>query len=130
MIRIVRHDTVPPETFPGGATYQTLIGDDAGSTPVRCGIQTSPPGYATPNHAHPYDEVLTVLEGTGEAWVDGETAPVALSAGMTLMFPANVAHGFRVTGDVPLRTYGIHASPERIVEIRDGQASPPSRPTR
>ena len=130
MVRIVRHEDIAPQTFPGGATYQTLIGDEAGSTPVRCGIQTSPPGYETPNHAHPYDEILTALDGTGEAWIDGEAAPVALAAGMTLMFPANVTHGFRATGDVPLRTYGIHASPERIVEIRDGQPSPPSRPMR
>ncbi|MEX2454866.1 MAG: cupin domain-containing protein [Rhodospirillaceae bacterium] len=119
MIRIVCHDAVPAEAFPGGATYQTLIGDDAGSTPVRCGIQTSPPGYATPNHAHPYDEVLTVLDGTGEAWAEGENGPIALAAGTTVMFPANVAHGFRVTGAVPLRTYGIHVSPDRIVEVRD-----------
>jgi mannose-6-phosphate isomerase-like protein (cupin superfamily) len=119
MAKIVRHDDVPHEPFPGGATYQTLVGDDAGSTPVRCGIQTSPPGYATPNHAHPYVEVLTILEGTGEAWIEGEDGTVALATGMTLVFPAGTTHGFRVTGDAPLRTYGVHASPDRIVEIRD-----------
>ena len=119
MVRIVRHETVPPEDFPGGATYRTIVGDDAGSTPVRCGIQTSPPGYATPNHAHPYDEILTVLDGTGEAWIEGEDETVALKAGMTVVFPAGVAHGFRATGAAPLVTYGIHASPDRIVEIRE-----------
>ena len=44
-------------------TYQTLVGDTEGSTPVRVGIQTSPPGYATPIHSHPYMEILTILEG-------------------------------------------------------------------
>ena len=38
---------------------------------------------------------------------------------MTMVFPANTAHGFRVTGDAPLVTYGIHSSPDRIVEVRD-----------
>lgn len=118
-VRIVRHEDVPQEDFAGGATYRTLIGDDAGSTAVRCGIQTSPPGYATAHHSHPYDEVLTVLEGAGEAWAEGNEGPIALVPGVTIMFPANVAHGFRTIGDRPLRTYGVHASPERIVEIRE-----------
>ena len=30
---------VPYETFRDGVTYQTLVGDDRGSTPVRIGIQ-------------------------------------------------------------------------------------------
>jgi hypothetical protein len=35
-----------------------------------------------------------------------------------VVFPANVAHGFRAIGEKPLVTYGVHASPKRIVEIR------------
>jgi quercetin dioxygenase-like cupin family protein len=119
MVKIIHHDAVEPEEFPGGATYQTLVGDDAGSTPIRCGIQTSPPGYATPNHAHPYVEIVTVLEGTGEAWVEGKTDKIAVGPGMTMVFPPNTGHGFRVTGNAPLVTYGVHSSPGRIVEIRD-----------
>jgi quercetin dioxygenase-like cupin family protein len=46
-------------------TYQTLVGDERGSTPVRVGIQTSAPGYKTLVHSHPYMEVLTVLKGQG-----------------------------------------------------------------
>ena len=119
MTTIIHHDAVACETLPGGAIYQTLVGDEAGSTPVRCGIQTSPPGYATPNHAHPYVEIVTVLEGTGEAWIDGEAGEIEIGVGMTVVFPANTAHGFRVTGNAPLVTYGIHSSPDRVVEIRD-----------
>jgi len=84
---IIRHVDVAEEEFPGGATYRTLVGDDAGSTPVRCGIQTSPPGYATPNHAHPYVEIVTVLEGTGEAWIDGLDGTTEIGPGMTMVFP-------------------------------------------
>ncbi|MEK9644526.1 MAG: cupin domain-containing protein [Alphaproteobacteria bacterium] len=117
--KIVRHAEVPLEEFPGGATYRTIVGDEEGSTPVRCGIQTSPPGYATPNHAHPYAEVLTVLEGEGEAWIEDRDGTVGLAPGMTVVFPAGLAHGFLATGETPLVTYGIHTSPDRIVEIRD-----------
>ena len=116
---IIRHDDVAQEEFPGGATYRTLVGDDDGTTPVRCGIQTSPPGYATPNHAHPYVEIVTVLEGTGETWIDGQDGITDIGPGMTIVFPPNTAHGFRVTGDAPLVTYGVHSSSDRIVDIRE-----------
>lgn len=116
---VIHHDKLPVEDFPDGATYLTLVGDDRSTTPVRCGIQTSPPGYATPDHSHPYVEVLTVLEGTGEAWMEGAADPIALAPGVTLVLQPRVRHGFRVTGDTPLKTYGVHASPDRIVDVHD-----------
>ena len=64
---VVFHDNVPFDPFRTGATYQTLVGDERGSTPFRIGIQTSSPGYRTQLHSHPYMEALTILEGEGEA---------------------------------------------------------------
>ena len=116
---IVHHQDVPLQPFPGGATYQTLVGDDAGSTRVRIGIQTSPPGYATPTHSHPYMEILTIMSGTGEAWIEGQEGVATLEPGMTLVLPANQPHWFKATGDEPLVTYGVHASPDRIVDIHE-----------
>jgi mannose-6-phosphate isomerase-like protein (cupin superfamily) len=116
---IIRPEDVPEETFANGATYHTLVGDDAGSTPVRVGVQTSPPGYSTGVHQHPYMEIVTVLEGEGEAWIDGEGDPKPIGPGSTLILPADTAHSFTNTGSVPLRTYGVHASPERVVK-REG----------
>jgi quercetin dioxygenase-like cupin family protein len=95
---VVYHDNIPNEPFPAGATYKTVVGDDHGSTPVRLGIQTSPPGYRTPLHSHPYMEVLMILEGTGEAWMEGSDDLIALAPGTTLVFPANVRHQFRTLG--------------------------------
>ena len=115
----VEHDAAPLDRFPGGATYRTLVGDDDGTTPLRSGIQVSPPGYETPEHSHPYVEVITVLDGTGEAWAEGE-GTVALHPGVTLILPPGQRHGFRVTGDRPLTTLGIHASPRRIVDLAEG----------
>ena len=114
---VVYHTDVPREPFPGGATYQTVVGDADGSTPVRVGIQTSPPGYATPTHSHPYMEVLTIIDGAGEAWMDGHDGVIALAVGMTLVLPPDLAHGFRVVGDRPFVTLGVHASPARIVDV-------------
>ena len=115
-LTLIRHADRPTVTFVGGATYQPIIGDDTGEgMPIRTGIQTSPPGYATQPHSHPYVELLTVLEGTGEAWLDGEDGVVVMEPGVTIAVPANRVHGFRTTGDRPLVTFGIHTSGKRIV---------------
>ena len=114
---------LPHETFREGVTYQTLVGDDRGSTPVRIGIQRTNPGSKTPKHSHPYLEVLTVLEGHGEAWMEDAENLVSLAPGVTLVLPANLKHWFRATGEAPLVTYGMHASPHRIVNLHEASSA-------
>ena len=123
-ITVISESERPVVDFPGGATYRTLIGDDNGvEIPIRTGIQTSQPGYATRVHSHPYVEVLTVLEGRGEAWLDGEEGTIEMAPGVTISIPAGRVHGFRVVGDQPLVTYGIHTFNKRIVNDKDAAAS-------
>jgi quercetin dioxygenase-like cupin family protein len=115
-LTVIRHAERATVEFAGGATYRPIIGDDTGDgLPIRTGIQTSPPGYTTPLHSHPYAEILTVLEGRGEAWLEGEEGLVTLEPGVTIALPANRVHAFRVVGDRPLVTFGIHTYGKRIV---------------
>ena len=119
-LTVIRHAERPTVAFAGGATYQPIIGDDNGAgVPIRTGIQTSPPGYQTRLHSHPYVEVLTVLEGRGEAWLDGEDGTTPMAPGVTISIPAGRVHGFRVLGDTPLVTYGIHTFAKRIVNYKE-----------
>jgi len=123
-LTVICHAERPVVTLPGGAAYQPIIGDDTGGgIPIRTGIQTSQPGYTTPLHSHPYAEILTVLEGRGEAWLDGEEGVVAMAPGVTIAVPANRVHAFSVVGDRPLVTFGIHTYGKRIVNY----VSPPQR---
>jgi len=122
-ISVIREAERPVVPFVGGATYKPIIGDDTGEgLPIRTGIQTSPPGYQTRVHSHPYVETLTVISGRGEAWLDGETGRVALETGVTVVLPADRAHAFRVVGDEPLVTLGIHTFGKRIVDYKDAAA--------
>jgi quercetin dioxygenase-like cupin family protein len=115
-LTIIRHAERPTVTLPGGAEYRPILGDDtAAGVPIRTGIQTSQPGYTTPLHSHPYVEILTVVEGHGEAWLDSEGGVVKMEPGVTITVPANRVHAFRVVGDRPLVTFGIHAHGKRIV---------------
>lgn len=113
---IIHLDDVEKQEFPNGATYQTIVGDDQGTTPVRVGVQVSPPGYSTGAHSHPYMEVVTILEGACEAWIGKPDEVTELSAGATMVFPPDTPHGFTVIGTAPLKTYGVHASSTRIVD--------------
>ena len=78
-------------SFPDGTIIGPdggIIGDDAGTTPVRTGIQTSQPGYVAPMHSHPYMEILHILDGVAEAWVEGqEDRAVTLRKGDTIAIP-------------------------------------------
>ena len=118
---VVRLEETEIVSFGPLAHYQPIIGDDQGTTPIRTGIQTSQPGYVAPMHAHPYLEILHILDGTAEAWFEGrEDEKVVLRKGDTIALPAGAPHTFRVVGDQPMRLLGTHVSPRRIVEYRDG----------
>jgi mannose-6-phosphate isomerase-like protein (cupin superfamily) len=100
------------------AFYHPLIAD--GDTPVRTGIQTSAPGYVAPMHSHPYVELLFIIEGEAEAWLQGgEADPVRLEAGDCIALPPEIPHSFRTVGDKPMRLLGIHSNPHRVVNYLD-----------
>jgi mannose-6-phosphate isomerase-like protein (cupin superfamily) len=102
------------------AFYHPLITD--GDTPVRTGIQTSAPGYVTPMHWHPYVELLFIIEGEADVWLQGgEADPVRLTAGDCVALPADIPHSFSTVGDKPMRLLGIHANPGRIATYLDGR---------
>ena len=124
-ITVIRESDRPEVPFvgaPGTATYRTIIGDDTGAgLPIRTGIQTSAPGYQTRVHSHPYVETLTVMSGRGEAWLHGEPGRIALEPGVTVVLPADRPHAFRVVGNEPLVTFGIHTFDKRIVNYKDAE---------
>jgi len=122
--KVVRLAETERVSFGPLSHYQLIIGDDEGTTPVRTGIQTAQPGYEAPLHSHPYVEILHILDGSAEAWIEGrEDAPTVLEKGDTLAIPPETPHSFRVRGDRVLRLLGTHASPKRIVAYKDGAQS-------
>ncbi|HHU51252.1 MAG TPA: cupin domain-containing protein [Firmicutes bacterium] len=73
-------------------------------------MHCSPHSVVRPLHAHEdIEEVILILEGEGEAWVDGETAK--FKKGDAVFFPANSRHQVRNTGDTMLVTASIFSAP-------------------
>ena len=85
------------------------------------------PGVGAPTHMHPdgLEEIIMVLEGTGEFWVDGEHT--ILEAGDSIVMRPYTHHGFTNIGETPLHVLGIFSSaiaptifddePDKVVEI-------------
>ena len=67
------------------------------------------PRVGAPTHWHSVEEVLTVIAGTAEMWVDDERG--VLTSGQSLVIPAHSKHGFRNVGDEPLHVRAVLASP-------------------
>src|SRR5260370_9741355 len=98
--RVVRLDETERVSFGPLSHYQPIIGDDQGTTPVRTGIQTAQPGYVAPVHAHPYLEILHILDGAADPWIAGrEDPPVLLRNGDTIARRPDTPHAFRVLAD-------------------------------
>ena len=57
------------------------------------------PGVLAPNHSHPGEEIVYVIEGLLEYQLEGE-APVTLKAGEVLFIPAGKIHSARNVGNV------------------------------
>jgi mannose-6-phosphate isomerase-like protein (cupin superfamily) len=63
---------------------------------------------------HKLDQFFRVVEGTGEAILDGHLT--LISAGFAVLVPAGVIHNIINTGSVPLKLYTLYAPPNH----RDG----------
>jgi quercetin dioxygenase-like cupin family protein len=86
----------PPR--PSGTTRTDLQRHDL-STPGWETLQARvdfAPGASFPNHKHPGEEIIYVLEGTIEYEVEGK--PVRLKAGDVLFIPHGTAHAARNVG--------------------------------
>ena len=67
------------------------------------------PGYVSPKHTHPGEEIIYVIEGTIEYQVEGRP-PATYKAGDVLMVPAGTPHSAKNVGNVnaaELATYVV-----------------------
>ncbi len=55
------------------------------------------PGFVSPKHAHPGEEIVYVIDGSLEYQVEGKP-PVTLNAGDVLFIPAEASHSVKNVG--------------------------------
>ena len=130
-MQIIDPRDTPPEQWRPGAETRMRVSAVCGATQLCIFEQWIAPGAGAPTHSHPVEEVLTVLEGEAEMWMDGAREIVA--AGQSLIVPAHRSHGFRNSGNVTLHIHAVLASavfeamPEGATEmVRRWSATPSS----
>ncbi|HVB44168.1 MAG TPA: cupin domain-containing protein [Streptosporangiaceae bacterium] len=88
----------------GDRRFRVLFGPGRGCPVATQFVGEIPPGKA-PDHSHPYDEVVLVLEGQGTVHIGG--AAHALSAGTCTHLPPGLPHCLENTGSAPMRVLGV-----------------------
>lgn len=105
----VVHNTHDIEEWRPGVSSRMQISALTGATALTIFEQWCAPGLGAPIHWHPVEEVLTVLSGEAEIFVDGKYH--LAKAGHSALVPAESRHGFRNTGKGELHMLAILAAP-------------------
>ncbi|MGN0404576.1 MAG: cupin domain-containing protein [Bariatricus sp.] len=101
--------------FPAGRKSRVMYGENGkinGEYFVQ-GYSVVYPGGGIPIHDHETIETYTILSGTGEMYVDGETQP--LKAGDSVYIDRGLPHGLKNTGSEDMHVMYVYA-PKMIVD--------------
>jgi mannose-6-phosphate isomerase-like protein (cupin superfamily) len=123
---IVRGQDAPLVEWRPGVLTRLHENEDSRPSSLCLIEQWCEPGLGAPTHTHfEVEEVIAVVEGTAEVWVDHATTTV--SAGDSVLLPPHSQHGFRNVGETTLHTFAIFGAarppvsyadePETILEV-------------
>jgi quercetin dioxygenase-like cupin family protein len=92
---LIHLEKIPWEPF-GGQTkgiFRKILSLQDFPSGFRATLTLAKPGGEFPEHDDPYTHIFYILEGEGEASLDGQTVP--LKRGTALTVPAGKRHGYR-----------------------------------
>jgi quercetin dioxygenase-like cupin family protein len=107
---VVEHSSQPwsPGAAGRGSRIQFLADPTGGVSGLALQNQECDPGVGGPSHTHEFEEVLTVIEGTVEVWLDAQRQVVG--PGTSVFIPTGVVHGFVNVGTGTLKLQFVIAS--------------------
>jgi quercetin dioxygenase-like cupin family protein len=97
------------EHWRDGVATRMLVSAENGAAQLCVFEQWIAPGTGAPAHFHPVEEILTVLAGEAEIWI--EDRRLTVKAGQSAIVPAGKRHGFRNSGATELHIHAILAAP-------------------
>jgi quercetin dioxygenase-like cupin family protein len=83
------------------------------------------PGYVAPRHTHPGEEIIYVIEGTLEYYVEGRP-PTTYQAGDVLIVPYGTVHSVKNVGTgigAELATYVVKKGKPLITLVQDQKST-------
>jgi mannose-6-phosphate isomerase-like protein (cupin superfamily) len=106
-------EVFPQDSVPMSDIARELVGSEYGVGVCLLFVDAAP-GRGPSLHKHPYEEIFIVTQG--EATFFGASGERVVRGGETVIVPAEEPHGFRNTGDGPLKQIDIHVSPRFATE--------------
>ena len=103
-------EDLPWEPFDGKTReiYRKPLSKQSFPSNFKASLTLAKPGGEFPEHADPYTHIFYIIQGEGEAWVEGER--ILWGKGAALTVPAGKKHGYRNPGktDLLLITLNIY----------------------
>ncbi len=121
-LNIVDHASQLKDQWRPGVVTRMISSSAVGASQLTVFEQWCDPGLGAPAHLHAVEEVLTVLEGEAEVWIEAERQ--RMTPGQSLIVPAGHRHGFTNTGVSILRVQAILASPVFEAAYDDSRETP------
>jgi quercetin dioxygenase-like cupin family protein len=110
-----------------GVDYTILVGRDESGGRIGLFESTVPAGDGPPLHIHNNeDEIIHVLAGEYEFWLDGATR--RMGPGEAIFLPRGIAHTFRVVSQTPGRNIAVLTPGGFEGFFGDASALDPARP--
>lgn len=121
MMRILDHESEPKEEWRAGVLTRMDVSAMTDARQLCVFEQWCDADRGAPTHVHAVEEVLTVLEGQAEIWIEDDRKPV--SPGQSVVIPAGRRHGFRNIGSTTLHVRAILAAPIFEATFEDGNVT-------
>lgn len=109
MTKPIQHSGQGREDWRPGVSTVMIVSAETGASQLCIFEQYCDPGLGAPMHLHAVEEVLTVIDGFAEIWLDDQTHSV--TSGESLIIAAGHWHGFKNVGDTILHVRATLAAP-------------------
>jgi quercetin dioxygenase-like cupin family protein len=121
-MRAIDLEKQPREEWRPGVRTRMKASAANGATQLCMFEQWCDPGNGAPTHLHAVEEVLHVLEGSADVWIDDSHA--TLTGGQLAIVPAGRKHGFSNNGTTVLHIQSTLAAPVFEAAYDDKRESP------
>ncbi len=108
-MQIIEHPRQPMEEWRAGVFTCMKVSALNGAAALCIFEQWCEPGTGAPTHTDSVEEVLTVLGGQAEIWMEDDRE--VIYAGQSVIVPAGNLMGFGITGTLTLHLEAVLASP-------------------
>jgi mannose-6-phosphate isomerase-like protein (cupin superfamily) len=121
-MRVVDLNEVPRDEWRKGVLTRMRVSAEMGAGQLCLFEQWCEPGHGAPTHLHAVEEVLHVLSGEADVWVND--THVTLKPGQLAVIPAGVKHGFTNSGTSELHIQSTLAAPVFEAAYDDKRETP------